>query len=131
MLRITDWQSISRQARSRKVPIVVMIDQHDCPYCRQAEEDFFNPILTSGELGDKVIVGKVSIDEGETILDEHGNRVSTREFLADYADSFLTPTVLFLDHAKRELVERIVGMLTPDYYGFYLERAMHSAAAKI
>lgn len=130
MLRIADWQSISGQAFRSRVPVVVLIDQEDCPYCRQAEEDFFDPILTGGEMDGRVIFGKISIDEGETILDGDGNRVTTRAFLADYGSDFLTPTVLFLDHAKRELTDRLVGMLTPDYYGYYLERSIQSAISK-
>ncbi len=131
MLRIADWQGVSGQALQGRVPVVVLIDQEDCPYCRQAEEDFFDPILTGGEMDGRAIFGKISIDEGETILDENGNRISTREFLADYGSDFLTPTVLFLNHAKHELAERLIGMLTPDYYGYYLERAIHSAMSKV
>ncbi|MXZ81406.1 MAG: thioredoxin fold domain-containing protein [Gammaproteobacteria bacterium] len=126
MDRIADWTRISSGASANGRPIVVMVDQEDCPYCRRVEEEFFSAVLASGRYRDQVVIGKISIDSGETIIDENGQEVSTRDFLAEYGAD-LTPTILFLDHNKREIAERLIGLLTPDYYVYYLERTIETA----
>ncbi len=126
MDKITSWSRITSQYHDSGHLVVVMVDQEDCPYCRQVEEEFFSAILASGQYRDIVSIGKISIDAGETIIDQDGQEVSTREFLAEYGTDW-TPTVLFLDHQKREIADRLTGLLTPDYYAYYLERSINSA----
>ncbi|MYB33905.1 MAG: thioredoxin fold domain-containing protein [Gammaproteobacteria bacterium] len=126
MDKITNWSRIANQAHGSGHVVVVMVDQEDCPYCRQVEEEFFSAILASGQYQGILSVGKISIDAGETIIDQEGQEISTREFLAEYGTNW-TPTVLFLDHQKREVADRLTGLLTPDYYVYYLERSINSA----
>jgi hypothetical protein len=71
---------------------------------------------------------KISIDEGELIGSADGN-ISTRDFLRGY-DAGFTPTVLFLDADKNQLIEKMVGLTTPDYYGYYLEKSINAAIRK-
>ena len=127
---LTDWRQVSQQARVGQIPIVVMVDQSDCPYCRQVESEYFAALLAGGKFDNEVLFGKISIDEGETILVE-GKSVLTREFLAGLDADKLTPTILFLDSKRRELVEKMVGLTTPDYYGYYLEAAIQKAREKV
>jgi len=127
--KLTDWQLTADRAASLKAPIVLMVDQEDCPYCRRVESEFFSAIFAGGEYENRVIFGKISIDEGEMIVSAEG-RVSTRDFLRGYDASF-TPTVLFLDADKNQLIEKMVGLTTPDYYGFYLEKAIRAAIEKV
>ena len=123
---VTDWKSLSARAESEGKPVIIMVDQDHCPYCRRVEDEFFASIFAEGVLPEIALFGKISIDEGERIKDENGEIVGTREFLGSY-DTGFTPVVLFLNHNKEEVAERIVGMLTPDFYGFYLEQAIRSA----
>ncbi|MCY4148056.1 MAG: thioredoxin fold domain-containing protein [Gammaproteobacteria bacterium] len=126
MEKITNWSRITSQANDSGHVVVVMVDQEDCPYCREVEKEFFSAILAGGQYQGIVSIGKISIDAGETIIDQDGQEVSTREFLAEYETNW-TPTVLFLDHQKREVADRLTGLLTPDYYVYYLERSINSA----
>ncbi len=126
MDKITNWNRVTGQTRASENVVVVMVDQEDCPYCRRVEEEFFSAILASGQYRDSVSIGKISIDPGETIIDQGGQEISTREFLAAYETDW-TPTVLFLDHQKREIADRLTGLLTPDYYVYYLERSIDTA----
>ncbi|NKB63378.1 MAG: thioredoxin fold domain-containing protein [Gammaproteobacteria bacterium] len=126
-MRIAEnWQAISKLAKETSQPVVLMVDQSDCPYCRRVEGEFFAAIISSGEFADRAIFAKVSIDAGETIIDKGGRVISTRDFLSAY-DSDFTPTVIFIDDEKNELVERMVGLMTPDYYGYYLEKSIEKA----
>lgn len=129
MKKITDWQLISDRADTLKMPVVVMVDQEDCPYCRQVESEFFAAIFAGGEYENRVIFGKISIDAGEMISSTQG-LISTRDFLRGY-DAGFTPTILFLDADKNQLTEKIVGLTTPDFYGFYLENAIRAAIKKL
>ena len=130
MNKITDWQSISEQSRKNRVPVVIMVDQEDCPYCYRVENEYFAAIFANGELSDQALFGKISIDYGETIVVEGGEAISTREFLDEYNPDF-TPTILFLDDKKKELVDKIIGLTTPDFYGYYLEAANREAYKKL
>ncbi len=120
---IKDWQQIATQSRDNKWPIVVMIDQEDCPFCRRVEGEFFAAIFASGEFRDRALFGKMSINAGDSVLDQDGRPVLVESFLSDLNTNF-TPTILFLDADKTELTEKMVGLSTPDFYGFYLERAI-------
>ncbi len=66
----------------------------------------------------------------EKIKISNGEVISTRRFLIDY-DATFTPTILFLDGEKHQLVEKIVGLTTADFYGFYLEKAIDEAIVKL
>ena len=129
MKKLTDWKIISDRAATLKVPVVLMVDQEDCPYCRRVESEFFAAIFAGGEYKNQVIFGKISIDEGEMISSSEGS-ISTRDFLRGY-DAGFTPTILFLDADKNQLIEKMVGLTTPDYYGFYLEKAIRAAIDKV
>ena len=128
METITNWLKTAAASNKTRSPVVLMVDQEDCPYCRRVEGEFFAGILASGEFSGKAIFGKISIDDGEYIVDQHGERVSTRSFL-DKLNTNFTPTILFLDGERNELVDKMIGMSTPDFYGYYLERAISQAIA--
>ena len=127
---VNDWSVISKAAKLANVPVVIMVDQSDCPYCRRVESDFFAGIFASREFEDTVIFGKISIDAGEMIKGLEGERISTREFLKSY-DADFTPTILFLDSDRNQLVEEMIGLTTPDFYGYYLEKAIKEAIRKV
>ncbi len=129
MDKIDNWEAATASARQGRKPLVIMIDQADCPYCRVVEGEFFSAILAGGEFDNKVVFGKISLDAGEFITLPDGSRVSTQVFLQPFFTSGLTPTVIFLDADGNELVERMVGLSTPDFYGFYLEKSIRKARA--
>ncbi len=126
MAKIQNWLEVAAQIRRQNIPAVILIDQEDCPYCRKVEGEFIAGLVASGELDGQAVFGKISIDAGETIVNQEGDTVSTRDFLAGLNTSF-TPTILFLDGEKNELVEKMIGLSTPDYYGFYLEQSIKKA----
>ncbi|MGI9318809.1 MAG: thioredoxin family protein [bacterium] len=126
MEKIQNWKEVSAQLRQENIPVVILIDQEDCPYCRRVEGEFIAGLVASRELEGQAVFGKISIDPGETIVNQDGDTISTRDFLAGLNTSF-TPTILFLDGDKNELAEKMIGLSTPDYYGYYLEQSIKSA----
>ncbi len=128
MEKIDNWKAVSEFARRNSIPLVILVDQSDCPYCRVVESEFFSAILAGGEWVGKAVFGKISLDAGESIRLTSGGLVPTREFLQAFTTG-LTPTVIFLDPDGRELVESMIGLSTPDFYGFYLEQSIREAHA--
>ena len=59
MQKISNWEEISAQARTERMPVVIMVDQDHCPYCRRVEDEFFAAIFASGEYNDRVLFGKI------------------------------------------------------------------------
>lgn len=129
MKTITDWDDVAQQAAHAALPVVVMVDQDDCPFCRRVESEFFAALIAGGEYDGRALFGKISIDAGANIS-VHGQEQPTRQFLREFKADF-TPTILFLDWQKHELHESMVGMLTPDYYIYYLEQGIQSAIARL
>ena len=111
---------------SNRLPVVVMVDQEDCPFCERVEDEFFSALLASENWHERAIYGKVSLDYPETIIDSDGSSIATRKFLKPYKTN-LTPTILFLDAEGRELSDKMIGLSTPDYYLYYLEQAIDNA----
>ena len=130
MQRIRDWREVSTFSLEKKTPIVVMVDQEDCPYCHQVENEFIAALLADDQWAEKAIFGKISIDAGETIIDHTGQSVSTRAFLSSYQPDF-TPTILYLDKDLQSLSDPLIGLSTPDYYGYYLEQGIQAALEEL
>ena len=128
--RIKDWQSISLLSSSNRIPVVLLVDQEECPYCRRVESEFLAAIFASRKFENRVIFRKISIDPGETIIDASGKSISTLLFVRPFRTQF-TPTILFLNANKEEVAEKLVGLSTPDYYGFYLEQNIDKAILAI
>lgn len=121
-----DLAADGRLAAERRLPILLVVAASDCAYCIQLEEDFLIPMLISGDYDDRVIIRKIEIDQANLLRDFDGRLVTTSE-LADRYRASLTPTLLFLDPQGRELVERMVGLTTPDFFGGYLDQAIDAA----
>lgn len=128
--QIKDWQAVVAESSAQRVPILVMVDQEDCPFCHRVEHEFLAALMANEDWREKAIYGKISIDYGETIVNGDGKTVATREFLKDYQPDF-TPTILYLDAALNPLADPIIGLSTPDYYGYYLEQGLVQAIDRL
>ncbi len=125
-----DLQQEGRQAQSRQLPIMLTFSADDCSYCELLEEDFLQPMLLSGEYGDRAIIRKLILDDGSSVSDFSGRDIEATR-LSDQYRVFVTPTILFIDGEGRELAERIVGINTPELFGGYLDACIDTALASI
>ena len=82
------------------------------------------------EYDDKVLIRSVSLDSYETVIDFDGNSVDTREFAARYGVS-LTPTLIFVDSDGAEVGDKLVGIWSEDYFGWFIDSRIEQARAKI
>lgn len=125
-----DFRSDAIQAQTRKLPLIVIISQSDCSYCQWLKREIIRPMLASGSYTDKAIVRELLLDAGETVLDFDGKKIATGVFASRYQE-WLTPTLLFLDAEGQELVKRMRGINSVDFYGFYLDKSIDQALARL
>lgn len=121
-----DFSQLAATLEEKRLPLVLMFSSEYCAYCVRVENDFLIPMQISGDYTRRAVIRKVKIDYGNTIRDFDGNEVDADEFAARYAIS-VTPTVLFLDAHGRQLAPRRVGLMTPDFYGGYLDESIDTA----
>jgi thioredoxin-related protein len=121
-----DFSQLAKILGKNRVPVVLMVSSEYCAYCVRVEEDFLIPMQISGDYEQRAVIRKVKIDYGNTIRDFDGNRIDADEFAARYNIS-VTPTVVFLDHHGHQLAAKRVGLMTPDFYGGYLDESIDTA----
>ncbi|HQU14517.1 MAG: hypothetical protein B7Z66_02625 [Chromatiales bacterium 21-64-14] len=125
-----DFQALGREAAAGRMPIVLEFAASDCRYCRILEHRVLNPMLLSKEYTGKILIRKVEIDSGATILDFQGHPLPVADLARRYGIRF-TPVVVFLDSAGRELAPRLVGLSSLDFYGAYLDTAIETARKRL
>ncbi|GGK83172.1 thioredoxin family protein [Amphritea balenae] len=126
---LEDLQKDQQQAGNRF--LLVLISQPDCSYCELVEEEILKPMQISGHYDQRLLFRNLIIHDGQELIDSAGNTVSATRFAHRY-DSPLTPTLLFLNPANGEqLIEKMIGISTPEMYGFYVEKAVRKAHKKM
>jgi len=78
----------------------------------------------------KALFRQVGIDRPDPVIDFAGARTTHQALAARYGME-LSPTVLVVDASGRPLGEPIVGLLTVDFYGAYIDNALKAARAKL
>lgn len=117
-------------SRARGVPILLFFDREDCPYCERALREHLVPMSAEAPWRDDALFRQVEAGRDLPVLGFDG-RATTHAALAERHGVALTPTVVVVDGAGVPLDEPIVGLLTADFYGAYLERALRSGLAKL
>jgi hypothetical protein len=64
-------------------------------------------------------------------LTDFGGRTTTHSAFARTRRVKLTPTLDFLDDRGNRLVDPIVGVRLPDFYGTFIDRAIDESIAKL
>lgn len=116
-------------AQGQKV-LIVEFHAEDCPYCRLLEDNFLKPMLKDKNYTDKVMIRKVDVHVGQTLIDFDGREVPHSEFIGRYRAG-LTPTMVFLDKDGFQVAERMVGINTIDFFGAYLDQEIEKGLAAI
>lgn len=123
---VADLEATSAKAAAARVPIVLYVSRSDCSFCRRFEQEVLNPLIRSGELADRAVIRELTWDALTPVVDFDGTLVQP-EALAQSYDARVTPTLLFLDPAGREVVPRITGYPRSEFFSYYLEEAIREA----
>ena len=127
---VDDLSALGRNARRRRLPIVLLVSRSDCRYCALLKDEVLNPMMKSREYDDRAVLGELMLDSEEPLRGFQGE-YELRDDVASRLDTDLTPTLLFLAPDGSELAPRILGVNTPELFGFYVDRAIESARARL
>ncbi len=126
-----DLRADGERVRQKGLPILLVIEQAGCHYCKVLDREIIQPLIASGEYMDKkVILRKLDVVGELPIRDFDGKSITASELARRYG-AHVTPTLLFLDSDGRELAPKMVGLGTLDFYWTYLDEAINSALAKL
>ena len=117
-------------SRERRVPILMLFDREDCPYCERALRQYLVPMTREPPWRDDALFRQVEVDRATTVTGFDGVATTHRAIAARYGAK-LTPTVVVVDGSGALLVEPIVGLLTADFYAAYLEAALRAGLSKL
>lgn len=127
---VDDLSALGRTARRRRLPIVLLVSRSDCPYCALLKDEVLNPMVKSREYDDRALLGELMLDSEEPLRGFQGE-YELRDDMASRLDADLTPTLLFLAPDGSELAPRILGVNTLEFFGFYVDRGIESARARL
>lgn len=120
----------ARAATADNLPILLSFSTRNCGYCELLEENFLRPMVISGLYEDKILIRKVMIDEGQSLVDFNGEKIDADRLAYRYKVR-VVPTLLFVNAAGQEVAERMVGINTPELFGGYLERNIDTALRQV
>lgn len=123
----SDLQAEYRQSginnEGQKKVVLMLVSQPNCSYCVQITEEILRPMIISGNYATNTLFSEIEINTGKSIKDFAGNSVNATEFAQRYG-AWATPTLLFLDQRGKQVAQKIIGINTPELYGFYVDKAL-------
>jgi thioredoxin-related protein len=118
----TDLKSFADQFPDKVV--VLYFTAEYCMYCQALDRQVLGPILRVGDYEAIAQFYRVQQDEPETKLtDFDGKKISNRDLIQRYQVD-VTPTIIFVGPDGLEIASSIVGFLTVDFYGAYLDQSI-------
>jgi thioredoxin-related protein len=125
-----DLQRDAEAARAVQGVVLLVFVGPNCSYCETALNEFLIPMSGNADYLSKVVMRRVESTGFRELKDFQGRKVSHRKFAGDHG-AYLTPTVMLFDADGRPLVKPVVGITTPDYYGFYLDQAIDQGVTAV
>lgn len=109
-------------ALKRGESLVVMVSLPGCPYCKIARENYLGPMHAQEGLS----VVQVDMQSRQRVKDFNG-RFVTHEQLIEGWGIKIAPTLLFFGPGGKEVVPRLEGIASPDFYGAYFDERLAQA----
>lgn len=123
LTRAADLQTDAKEARAKKLPLVLFSNLTGCHYCRGALREVLLPMQRDAGWARTAIYRQIDVDK-KTPLKDFDGKATTHEAFALKMKLQFTPTVAVVDGAGKPLAEPIVGVATWDYYGYNIEEAI-------
>jgi thioredoxin-related protein len=126
----SDLQKDAAAARAVHGVVLLVFVGTDCSYCETALNEFLIPMSGNADYLAKVVMRRVDSTGFRELRDFQGRKMTHREFSGENGAS-LTPTVMVFDGEGHQLGKPVVGLTTPDYYGYYLDQAIDQGVAAV
>jgi thioredoxin-related protein len=129
---LTDLKKQVDISQQNKLPLLLFFSMEDCPYCERVRENIIVPMIISGDYKNKVIIREINIDDPEKVLVSgfHGME-KNKNTVVEYYNIDFVPALLLVGATGKELVKRMVGITTDDYYGYKLDQKIDSALGSL
>lgn len=126
----SDLSQLAREAKEKRAPILILFSSAGCHYCGQVRNEFLIPTTLNADYDNKVVMVEIEAGSSMRLVDFNGKLTTHGDFAARY-QVHMTPTVKLLDAQGREAAIPLVGIVSRDYYGGFLDQAIDAALAKI
>ena len=118
---------------TKKLPqhrvLVLMAEVESCSFCTRVKEEYLLPLTRNDEWSKQFYVRRIDINSSQTLYNFSAQKTSQKA-LAQVLRADFAPTLIFLDPLTgKRIGEDIIGLATPDFYGFYLQRQISQAYA--
>lgn len=127
---VKSFQADAKLARAAKKPIMVLFFAKDCHFCERVLHEWLEPMSQDKSYTDRVLLRRVEVGGATRIKDFAGKAITSGEF-ASFEGVFMVPTIKVFDPSGKEAAEPIIGLLTPDFYGGYLDQAIQAGIDKL
>jgi thioredoxin-related protein len=125
-----DMTKVARDAKQRRAPILVLFSSAGCHYCAEVRDEFLIPTTRNADYDNRVVMVEVEAGSSMRMVDFDGKVTTHADFAQRYRIS-MTPTVKLMDDQGREVAVPLVGIVSRDYYGGFLDQAIDAGLAKI
>ncbi len=110
------------QALVKHEPLIVIVSLDGCPFCKIARDNY----LRSVQMEQKLKIVQLDMQKSTVVVDFQGRSTTHEQLIQSWAIK-LAPTLLFFGKDGKELVERLVGGSSSDFYGAYLDERIAKA----
>ena len=119
-----------QQLRPDRV-LVLVAEIENCGFCERVKQDFLLPLSRNSQWSSRFQVARIDLDSPQTMIDFAGQTTSQKAFAESLGADF-SPTLMFINPLSGARVgEDIVGLVTPDFYGFYLQQQIARAHKRL
>ena len=111
----------SRSLQSDRV-LVLVAEIEDCSFCEQVKNDFLLPLTLDPKWEPLFQVMRIDLNSPQMLMGFSAQKISQQD-LAMVLSADFSPTLIFLNpRSGKRIGADIVGLVTPDFYGFYLQQ---------
>ena len=126
LVELDNLQTQQADMQIHSKPLMLIFRASYCHYCRQLEKNELLPIIQNTTIQDRIIIRTVTLDTEHPLKDWQDKEITPKQLGKQYQVS-ITPTLVFVNHQGKELVEPIKGYNGSEFYGAYLGNAIAQA----
>jgi len=130
MTQARDLAADARLAAERRIPLLLLFSETGCPWCERARQEFLLPMQRNPDYQARVMMREVVVDSGAPLVDFDGKQTTQAEFARRSRISMM-PTVTLFGARGQPLAEPVVGFVSADYYGYFIDQRIDSALASL
>ena len=109
-------------ALKRGESLVVMVSLPGCPYCKITRENYLGPMHAQ----DGLSVVQVDMQSRQRVKNFDGAFVTHEQLIEGWGIK-IAPTLVFFGASGKEIVPRLEGIASTDFYGAYLDERLAQA----